>query len=62
MDQFGNPAVNRQPVHYPEQIDLQSRVININCTYKLEAMIEHLGVVPSMGHYLAFSRQGGGCS
>jgi len=62
MDQFGNPAVNKQSVHFPEQIDLQSHVINVNCTYKLVAMIEHLGVVPSMGHYLAFFRQGGGCS
>ena len=59
IDHFGNSVLNKQEVMFPEILNMQFLKGNNEgekLEYKLCALIEHFGYMPSSGHYLAYKR------
>lgn len=61
---MGNEVLNSTKVDFPIEFDLSEIVPtnelaesnNIESRYKLAAMIEHVGLTPHSGHYMAYKR------
>ena len=55
-DRYGNPVLDRREVAYPLLLDFKKIGTMMTGRYQLSSVIEHVGLVPQMGHYKAYKR------
>ena len=60
--EYGMQYINKKPVLYPEEFELPSSIVGglsagkERVKYRLSSVVEHFGMMPQTGHYIAYKR------